>query len=66
MSLPTKTEKLSELMEYIIKSQEAAATIAHLTRDEDGLHAQGWLAVSEMFKQINNQVIKLAVKGRLN
>ena len=66
MSLPTKTEKLSELMEYIIKSQEAAAMIAHLVRDEDTLHAQGWLAVSEMFKQLNKQIIKLAVKGRLN
>lgn len=66
MSLPSKSEKFAELIEHIAKAQEAAATLAHLTRDEDHLHAQGWLAVSEMFKKTNKVVIDLATKGRLH
>ena len=66
MSLPTRAEVYSELTEYLRKAQEAAAKMAHLTRDEDKLQAQGWLGISEMFKNVNKVVIKLATKGRLN
>ena len=38
--------------------------MAHLDRANDSAHrAQGWLAVSEMFKLIRHQVTKLATKG---
>lgn len=66
MSLPTKSEKFAELLEYLVKAQEAAAMIAHLTRDDDKLHAKGWLAISEMFKRTQHQITQLATKGRLN
>lgn len=66
MSLPTTSEKFAELIEHLRKAQEAAAMLAHLTRDEDKLHAQGWIAVSELFKRTQLQVTKLATQGRLN
>ena len=63
MGLPTKSEKFAQLIEHLRKGQEAAATIAHLTRDDDKLHAQGWMAVSEMLKKTAHQVTKLATRG---
>jgi len=61
MTLPTQGEVFSQLLEHIRKAQEASATLAHLTRDEDKLRAQGWLAVSEMFKLTQRNVTKLAM-----
>jgi hypothetical protein len=63
MGLPTSGEKYAELIEYISKAQEAAAFLAHLTRDNDKTQAQGWLAVSEMFKLTKHNVTKLATRG---
>lgn len=63
MSIPTSGETFSQLIEHIAKAQEKAADMAHLTRDDDHRKAQGWLAVSEMFKLIRHQVTKLATKG---
>lgn len=65
MSVPTPGEEFAKLIEHLRKAQEAAAMLAHLTRDDDKLRAQGWLAVSEMFKKVQSQVTKLAV-SRLN
>jgi len=62
MSVPTKGEVFAELTEHIRKAQENAATLGHLSRDEDKLHAQGWLGVSEMFKLILDRVTKLAMR----
>jgi hypothetical protein len=64
MSIPTSGETFSQLIEHIAKAQEAAAMMAHLDRANDSAHrAQGWLAVSEMFKLIRHQVTKLATRG---
>jgi hypothetical protein len=63
MGLPTKSEKYAEIIEHLIRCQEAAAMIAHLVRDDDRLHAQGWLAVSEMFKRTQHQITELATRG---
>lgn len=60
MSLPTEGEVFAQLMEHLRKCQEAAASLAHLTRDDNRLKAQGWMAVSEMFKKVQHQVIDLA------
>lgn len=62
MSLPTEAEIFAQLMEHIRKAQENCATLAHLTRDNDALKAQGWLACSEMFKKVGSQVTKLAMR----
>jgi hypothetical protein len=66
MALPTKSEVYSRLMEHLRLAQEDAATLGHLTIDESPMTAQGWRAVSEMFRNTQVQVTKLATKGRLN
>lgn len=66
MSLPTRGETFAKLIEHVRKAQEEAAVMAHLVRDEDRLVAQGWLAMSEMFKKVAHQVTMLATKGRLH
>lgn len=63
MSIPTKGEEFAKLLEHIRYAQEGAAMLAHLTRDDDKLRAQGWMAVSEMFKLIQHKVTELATKG---
>ena len=63
MSIPTKGEEFAKLMEHLRYAQENSAMLAHLTRDESNLTAQGWLAVSEMFKLIQHKVTELAMKG---
>lgn len=66
MALPTRGETFSKLIEYIRLAEEAAATLGHLTRDEDALQAKGWLGVSEMFHNTAIQVTKLATsRGKL-
>ena len=62
MSLPSRGETFAKLIEFLRKAQEEAATLAHLTRDEDKFQAQGWLAVSEMLKNTQIGVTKLATK----
>ena len=59
--IPTVGEEYAKLMEYIRKAQEASAMLAHLERDNNKLQAQGWLAVSEMFKLTARNVTKLAM-----
>lgn len=63
MSIPTRGEEYSKLIEHLRKGQESAAMLAHLVRDDSKLTAQGWLAVSEMLKKVGHQVTKLATKG---
>ena len=62
MSLPTTGEQFSQLIEHLRKAQENACMIAHLTRDEDKLHAQGWLGVSELLRRTQIQITKLATR----
>lgn len=63
MSIPTKGEEFAKLMEYLRRSQESSAMLAHLTADESRSTAQGWLAISEMFKMVQSKVTELATKG---
>ena len=60
MSIPTRGEQFAILIEHLVKAQEASAMLAHLTRDDDALQAQGWLAVSEMLKKTQHNVTDLA------
>jgi hypothetical protein len=65
MSIPTTGECYAKLMEYLRKSQEESAIMAHLVRDDDRELARMWLKVSENFKKLQHSVTELA-KGRLN
>ena len=62
MAIPTVGEEFAKLIEHLRKAQECAAMIAHLTRDNDNLRAQGWLAVSQMLGNTVLGVTKLATK----
>lgn len=63
MSIPTKGEEYAKLMEHLRYAQENAAMLAHLHADDSRLTAQGWLAISEMFKLLQHKVTELATKG---
>ncbi len=65
MSLPTPAEEFAKLIEHISKAEEAAAMLAHLYRDNSANMAQGWLAVSELFRRLRIQVTTLATRGKL-
>lgn len=69
MSLPTKSEVYSRLMEHIRLAQEDAAMLAHLNNadgDAPGMViAKGWLNVSELFRTLAERVTRLATKGTL-
>lgn len=68
MSVPTHGEEFAKLSEYLIKAQETAYMLSHLTRaqgsSKDNALADGWYSVGELLKRINYQVAKLA-QGRL-
>lgn len=62
MAIPTSGEVFAQLIEHIVKAQEASAMLAHLEADNNKLQSQGWLAVSEMFKMTRENVTKLAMR----
>lgn len=68
MSIPTKGETFSLLIEHLRKAQEQSAMMAHLTNtegdDKGRLLAQGWLTVSEGLKIMQLKIIEMA-KGKL-
>lgn len=69
MSVPTQSEVYMRLLDKIRLCQDDAALLAHLTRSmssskKDHALADGWLAMSEMFKRVAYQITELA-KGKL-
>lgn len=69
MATPTHGEVFAKLIEDLAHAQEGCAMLGHLRRAEgqstkDVAVADGWLAVSEMIKRMNYQVIKLG-SGKL-
>ena len=69
MAVPSTGEAFSKLIDHLRLAQEDAATLSHLHNDEDRasrVMALGWLAVSEMLKELQKRVTGLATKGRLN
>lgn len=70
MSLPSRGETFSVLIEHLRRAQEEAAKLGHLYRDDGGATARtmslGWLTVSEGLKELQHNVTMLATKGRLN
>ena len=65
MSIPTKGETFTQLIEHLRLAQEASAMLGHLYADEDPLMLKGWLAVSELLKLTLHNVTKLAARGLL-
>ena len=69
MSVPTRGETFSKLLEHIRLAEEQAAMMAHLTRADassvkDNAVANGWLSISELFRRVGIKVTELA-QGRL-
>ncbi len=66
MSVPTEAEVYTQLMEYLRKAQEAAATISHLTglNSSKAATTRGWLIISEQLKAMQRVVTSIAV-GKL-
>lgn len=69
MGVPTQAEVLMRILDNIDRIQSDCATYAHLTRSmsssrKDAALADGWIALSEMFKRIRHQVTEIA-KGKL-
>ena len=63
MGLPTRGELFSQLTEHLRKAQECTAMLAHITRDNDKVQAQGWLGVSELIKKFIHNITQFAVRG---
>lgn len=67
--LPSHGETYAKLHESLIKAQESAYMLAHLTRAQGGSKdnslADGWIAIGEMMKRLIYQVTELA-KARLS
>lgn len=69
MAVPSTSDTFTKLIANLRHAQENAATLSHLHNDTDSksrVMAMGWLAVSEMLKELQKRITKLAMKGRLN
>jgi len=65
MSIPTRGEEFTKLLEHLRKGQESAAMLAHLYRDDTKGRqmAIGWLAVEQQLKLAVTAVTQLATRG---
>jgi hypothetical protein len=65
----TRGETYAKLNETLIEVEELCSLMAHLHNTEgnesDRLHAQGWLAMAELFHRSRSQVTKLAARRLL-
>jgi hypothetical protein len=68
MSIPTRGETFSKLLEHIRLAEEDAAMMAHLHNADANAHdrliAKGWLTVSEALRLMGLKVTQIA-QGRL-
>lgn len=65
MSVPTNGEVFAKLIEDIAHTQEGMAMMGHLVKADASNHKQraladGWIALSELMKRVNHQVIEMA------
>jgi hypothetical protein len=57
----SEADTFAQLMEHLRLAEEAAAMLGHLAKaQDDNVKGQGWLAISEMFKMTQTNVLKLA------
>ena len=67
MQVPTEGDEYAKMMEHLIKVQECASMLAHLSNNygpKGRSRAIGWLAVEQQMKLIQATVTKLAI-GKL-
>ena len=68
MSVPTRGEEFTKLLEYLIKAQESCAMLAHLHNTEgndvDKTLAKGWLGIAELMHKMQHTITALAT-GKL-
>lgn len=65
MGVPTPGEVLSKLIMDIAHTQEGMAMMGHLVKADSSNAKQralgdGWIALSELMKRVNHQVIEMA------
>lgn len=69
MSVPSRSEIFSKMVDLVDQIISCAAMMAHLHKtegsDKDHKLALGWLMMSEMFKKVRHQVVLLG-QGHLN
>ena len=66
MSVPRREEVYDQLVEYLRKAQEAAATIGHLHADDPvtgRAKAMGFLAISEALREMQHNVRMVATSS---
>lgn len=66
MSVPTRGEEYTKLMEWLHRAQESASMLAHLYRDDPSTGramATGWLTISEGLKLMQKNVTDMAQRG---
>lgn len=67
--LPTRGLTYAKLLDHLREAQECAALMGHLTKAEgtvaDEALANGWLAVSENLRRMQDLITKMAM-GRMN
>jgi hypothetical protein len=57
----SESDTFAQLLEYLRMAEEACYTLGHIRKaNDDNLTGQGFLAVGEMFKLTQHNVIKLA------
>lgn len=60
----TETEIFSHLLEQLRLAEEASYTLGHFYKAQDDFeHGQGFLAVGEMFRMSQTNVINIATKS---
>lgn len=69
MSVPTQAEVYARMRENMVKVQEDAYLLSHLTRSmsnsrKDAALADGWFSVGELFKRMLYQV-NMLMQGKL-
>lgn len=67
ITVPTEAEEYAKLMEFLIRCQESASMLAHLSNNygpKGRSRAIGWLAVEQQFKLTQAVITRLAT-GKL-
>ena len=65
MGVPTSGEVFAKLIEDIAHAQEGCAMMGHLVKADASnakqrALADGWIALSELMRRVNHQVIEMA------
>jgi hypothetical protein len=60
----SEADTFAQLLEYLRLAEEACYTIGHLRKaNDDNLSGQGFLAIGEMLKMTERNILALATRG---